>query len=50
MFVELTEKLYGYATYGYWKWHNTEEAVKDCDENVRGTAVWAAVSLPTPLS
>ncbi|KAL9112409.1 MAG: hypothetical protein Q9227_003251 [Pyrenula ochraceoflavens] len=32
-FVQLTQQLFGYATYGYWKWHNTEEAVKDCNEH-----------------
>ena len=33
-FIDLTQSAFGYATYGYWKWHNTEEAVKTCDENV----------------
>ncbi|ERF68922.1 hypothetical protein EPUS_08082 [Endocarpon pusillum Z07020] len=32
-FNDMTENAFGYAAYGYWKWHNTEEAVKDCDEN-----------------
>jgi soluble epoxide hydrolase/lipid-phosphate phosphatase len=30
----LTKEVFGYETYGYWLWHNTEEAVKDCEENV----------------
>ena len=34
-FIDMTQNAFGYATYGYWKWHNTEEAVKDCNENVR---------------
>lgn len=29
-----TEKLFGYSTYGYWPWHNTEEAIQDCDYHV----------------
>jgi len=33
-FNKLTEKLFGYSTYGYWPWHDSEEAVKDCDEHV----------------
>lgn len=34
-FNKHTEEAFGYATYGYWPWHNTEEAVKDCDDHVR---------------
>ena len=30
----LTRDLFGYETYGYWPWHNSEEAVKACDEHV----------------
>lgn len=33
-FNAYTESLFGYPTYGYWPWHNTEDAVKDCDEHV----------------
>ncbi|MCJ1396073.1 hypothetical protein MMC18_008961 [Xylographa bjoerkii] len=33
MFIELTQNLFGYATYGYWPWHNTEDAVKCCNKN-----------------
>ncbi|KAL9121424.1 MAG: hypothetical protein Q9187_002016 [Circinaria calcarea] len=33
MFIELTQNLFGYATYGYWPWHNTEDAVKSCDKD-----------------
>ena len=34
MFNKLTQDLFGYSTYGYWPWHNTDDAVKTCDENV----------------
>lgn len=30
----LSKAAVGYVTYGYWPWHNTEEAVKDCDKHV----------------
>ncbi|ORY68268.1 putative epoxide hydrolase [Pseudomassariella vexata] len=36
-FNKFTEQLFGYSTYGYWPWHNTEEAVKDCNENPAST-------------
>ncbi|KAI0533359.1 Alpha/Beta hydrolase protein [Xylaria digitata] len=28
-----TESLFGYSTNGYWEWHNTQEAIKDCDDH-----------------
>ncbi|PWY67878.1 epoxide hydrolase [Aspergillus heteromorphus CBS 117.55] len=28
---ELTQKLVGYETYGYWKWHNSEEAAAEME-------------------
>ncbi|KAJ6115381.1 epoxide hydrolase, partial [Penicillium sp. IBT 16267x] len=28
-----TKALIGYETFGYWPWHNTEEAIKDCDDD-----------------
>ncbi|RYP40478.1 hypothetical protein DL768_010624 [Monosporascus sp. mg162] len=31
--LTLTKKMFGYETYGYWPWHNSEEAAKDCDEH-----------------
>ncbi|KAK3299658.1 putative epoxide hydrolase [Chaetomium fimeti] len=31
--LALTRKAVGYETYGYWPWHNSEEAAKDCDEH-----------------
>ncbi|PYH95678.1 alpha/beta-hydrolase [Aspergillus ellipticus CBS 707.79] len=30
---ELSKKLIGYETFGYWKWHNTEEAAADMEAN-----------------
>ncbi|KAI1932862.1 hypothetical protein LOZ12_000267 [Ophidiomyces ophidiicola] len=30
---ELTKSIVGYETYGYWKWHNTEEAAVDNNEH-----------------
>jgi hypothetical protein len=38
---EATEKIFGYPLYGYWPWHNTEQAVEDCDKHV---------SVNTPMS
>ncbi|KAI0128326.1 Alpha/Beta hydrolase protein, partial [Xylariales sp. AK1849] len=32
-FIEATREAFGYETYGYWLWHNTEEAIKDCEEH-----------------
>ncbi|RYP25030.1 hypothetical protein DL765_000258 [Monosporascus sp. GIB2] len=32
-FNQFTEQFFGYPTYGYWPWHNTEQAVKDCDDH-----------------
>ncbi|GIJ97897.1 hypothetical protein Aspvir_000003 [Aspergillus viridinutans] len=29
----LTKSLVGYATFGYWLWHNTDEAAVDCEAN-----------------
>ncbi|KAJ5263144.1 epoxide hydrolase [Penicillium angulare] len=39
-----TESLFGYPTYGYWPWHNNEDAVKDCDEHPASafTLIYAA--------
>ncbi|KAJ5204661.1 epoxide hydrolase [Penicillium cinerascens] len=39
-----TESLVGYPTYGYWPWHNTDDAVKDCDEHPASafTLIYAA--------
>ncbi|KAK8132048.1 alpha/beta-hydrolase [Apiospora kogelbergensis] len=31
--LALTRQMFGYETYGYWPWHNSEEAAKDCDQN-----------------
>ncbi|OCL10067.1 epoxide hydrolase [Glonium stellatum] len=31
--IKLTESLFGYPTYGYWKWHNTEQAIVDNNEH-----------------
>jgi hypothetical protein len=42
--IDQTKGLFGYPTFGYWKWHNTEEAVQTCDENVRPLS---APTLPT---
>ncbi|KAE8383449.1 putative epoxide hydrolase [Aspergillus bertholletiae] len=30
---EITKKMIGYETFGYWKWHNTDEAAKDCNDH-----------------
>lgn len=30
----LTKEAVGYETYGYWPWHNAEEAAKDCEDHV----------------
>ncbi|KAK7413505.1 hypothetical protein QQX98_007653 [Neonectria punicea] len=32
-FNKLSREAFGYETYGYWLWHNTEEAVKDCEDH-----------------
>lgn len=32
--LELTKQAFGYETYGYWPWHNSDEAAKDCDDHV----------------
>jgi len=32
--LALTKEAFGYETYGYWPWHNSELAIKDCDEHV----------------
>ncbi|OQD80025.1 hypothetical protein PENANT_c040G02023 [Penicillium antarcticum] len=39
-----TEDLFGYPTYGYWPWHNTDDAVGDCDEHPASvfTLIYAA--------
>ncbi|KAI1323181.1 putative epoxide hydrolase [Xylariaceae sp. FL0255] len=41
---EQTAKIFGYSTNGYWPWHNTEEAVKDCDDHPASvfTLIYAA--------
>ncbi|KAI0508528.1 putative epoxide hydrolase [Xylaria bambusicola] len=41
---EQTESMFGYSTNGYWPWHNTEEAIKDCNENPASvfTLIYAA--------
>ncbi|KAH6643359.1 putative epoxide hydrolase [Truncatella angustata] len=33
LFIKLTREALGYETYGYWLWHNSEEAQKDCEEH-----------------
>ncbi|KAL4895731.1 Alpha/Beta hydrolase protein [Aspergillus ambiguus] len=33
----LTKSLVGYETSGYWLWHNTDEAVVDCETNPAST-------------
>jgi len=32
--LALSKEAVGYETYGYWPWHNSESAIKDCDEHV----------------
>ncbi|KAI1823681.1 Alpha/Beta hydrolase protein [Xylaria intraflava] len=41
---KLTKDLFGYSTNGYWLWHNTDEAIKDCDEHPASvfTLIYAA--------
>jgi len=43
-FNKATEQSFGYSTYGYWPWHNTEGAGKDCDEHPASvfTLIYAA--------
>ncbi|KAJ1712724.1 hypothetical protein CA14_011218 [Aspergillus flavus] len=30
---ETTKSIIGYETFGYWKWHNTDEAAQDCNNH-----------------
>ncbi|KAI0465542.1 Alpha/Beta hydrolase protein [Xylaria cf. heliscus] len=41
-----TKGLFGYSTNGYWPWHNSEEAIKDCDDHPASvfTLIYAAVA------
>ncbi|KAI0205866.1 Alpha/Beta hydrolase protein [Astrocystis sublimbata] len=33
--LSLTKEAFGYETYGYWPWHNSDEAAKECDDRPR---------------
>ncbi|EJP66152.1 epoxide hydrolase, putative [Beauveria bassiana ARSEF 2860] len=32
-FIKVSRETFGYETYGYWLWHNTDQAAKDCNDH-----------------
>ncbi|KAH9886872.1 Alpha/Beta hydrolase protein [Xylariomycetidae sp. FL2044] len=45
--MALTREAFGYETYGYWPWHNSDEAAKECDDHPK--SVFSLIYPKDPL-